>query len=139
MTRSCWFYPNERIRLRNLLSQISSQRIIILATHIISDVESIANQVLLLKQGHLIMNDSPERVLSSLAGRTWLLRGISKPELLAYTQDYILSNVRQNPDETYDVKIVSDQCPHAEAQHGTPTLEDVFLYYFHEHKEGEKP
>lgn len=131
--------PNERIRLRNLLSQISSQRIIILATHIISDVESIANQVLLLKQGHLIMNDSPERVLSSLAGRTWLLRGISKPELLAYTQDYILSNVRQNPDETYDVKIVSDQCPHAEAQHGTPTLEDVFLYYFHEHKEGEKP
>lgn len=128
--------PNERIRFRNLLSQMSSERIIILATHIISDVESIANQVLLLKQGNLIVNDSPEKVLKSMEHFIWLVNKIHKPELSAYTQNFILSNVRQDADGTYEVKIVSDTCPCADARPGTPTLEDVFLYYFHENQGG---
>lgn len=129
--------PNERIRFRNLLSKISADRIVILATHIISDVESIANHVLFLKQGQLIVNDSPERVLAELSNRVWIISNVDAAALKAYAQQYLVSNVRKVADNNYELKVLSDTKPEACAHSGVASLEDAFLYYYHE-KRGNK-
>lgn len=127
--------PNERIRFRNMLSEISADRIVILATHIISDVESIASQILLLKQGDLIVNTSPNRVLTQLSEFVWVVSNVKAAELHLYSQQYLISNVRKTTNDLYELKIVSDVQPVDNATYGIPSLEDAFLYYFHEKQE----
>ena len=63
--------PKERIRFRNLLSSLSEKRVVLLATHIVSDAEAAANTVLLLKSGQVIGQDTPEQLMQALAGRVW--------------------------------------------------------------------
>lgn len=127
--------PNERIRFRNLLSEISADRIVILATHIISDVESIASQILLLKQGKLIVNDSLDAVLNQLSKHVWIVPDVENAKLHEYSQQCLISNVRKVANDQYEIKIVNDDQPAENAICGTPSLEDAFLYYFHERLE----
>lgn len=122
--------PNERIRFRNLISQISSNRIVILATHIISDVESIANQVLLLRNGELIANGSPTNVLDGVNEYVWLIPQITHDELDKYSERYVVSNIRRSSSDCYDIKVISDVQPSVYAQLDPPSLEDAFLYHF---------
>lgn len=124
--------PNERIRFRNLLSEISANRIVILATHIISDVESIASQILLLKQGKLIVDASPNEVLTRLSEFVWIIPDVKAAELSKCAEQHLISNVRKTTNDQYELKIVSDVQPTINAICGTPSLEDAFLYYFHE-------
>lgn len=120
--------PQERIRFRNLISRFSQNRIVLLATHIVSDVEFIANGVMILKEGKLIRKNTPEELEREIDGKVWSLRLSGNEELSAY-EDCLISNVRR-VEKGIDVRILSEEIPGEGAEKVKPGLEDVFLYYF---------
>lgn len=120
--------PQERIRFRNLISRFSQDRIVLLATHIVSDVEFIANEVMLLKEGKLIRKNTPEALEHEIDGKVWSLRLPGNEELSDY-EDCLISNVRRI-EEGIDVRILSEEVLGRGAVRVKPGLEDVFLYYF---------
>lgn len=126
--------PNERIRFRNLLAQIGAERIVLLATHIISDVESIAHRVLLLKQGKLLVDAAPEQVMETMVNRVWRISGVAEETLPQLARQYTVSNVRQDT-AGYEIRVIQDTCPDLTASPVSPSLEDVFLFYFREGRE----
>ena len=122
--------PKERVRFRNLISAFSKRRIVILSTHIVSDVEYIADEILLMKEGALLATGDMGRMLEMVRGKVW--ECIVKPEDTERYQAYFnVSNLR-NTEEGVRLRIVSDTRPMEEAQPADPDLEDVYLYHFRE-------
>ena len=122
--------PKERVRFRNLISAFSKGRIVILSTHIVSDVEYIADEILLMKEGALLATGDMGRMLEMVRGKVW--ECIVKPEDTERYQAYFnVSNLR-NTEEGVRLRIVSDTRPMEEAQPADPDLEDVYLYHFRE-------
>ena len=119
--------PKERIRFRNLLSEISNNRTVILATHIVPDVEYIANKVILMNNGEIIKTDTPNELMKSIDGNVWELI-VSADEIEKYITMYDISNAYREGD-IYKLRIVSSEQPHEKAVSLSPILEDVFLYY----------
>ena len=123
--------PKERIRLRNILSQMSFDRITILATHIVSDIEYISDQVLLLKKGELLRKGTPEEILADMQGKVYKA-AIPKSEVDSFYGRYKIANVTKDGDRA-ELRIVSDTPPEAgEVVPAEPCLEDAYLYYFDE-------
>jgi len=89
--------PEERVRFRNLLSDLSGERIVILSTHIVSDVEVTATQITLIRQGRLLMNATPEALLQAVAGKVWEW-SVSSTELTALKQRYLISSTMRLTD-----------------------------------------
>ena len=119
--------PSERIRFRNLISRFSQNRTILLATHIVSDVECIAREILLMKQGRLLMQGTPAALERNIEGKVWNVT--AEPEDAALLADmYCVSNMKQDGGH-FTLRIVADGCPVKNAQPVWPNLEDVFLYY----------
>ena len=119
--------PSERIRFRNLISRFAQGRTILLATHIVSDVECIAREILLLKQGTLLMQGTPAALERNIEGKVWNVTvGAENAALL--TDRYCVSNMKQ-VDGQFALRVVEDGCPIKTAQLVQPNLEDVFLYY----------
>lgn len=127
--------PNERIRFRNLLSELAQDRLVLLSTHIVSDVESIANEILLMKDGAFLHTGTPQEIIASMTDKIWNLT-VPAGEAVKYNRDYKVANSRVVP-EGMQIRILSEGRPHPEAQEETPTLEDVFLSYMGE-KAGEE-
>ncbi len=125
--------PNERIRFRNLISELSQDRLVLLSTHIVSDVEYIANEILLMKEGSITLADTPENIISSMPERAWSLL-VPRAEMGHYLKNYKVSNVKTVP-QGVRMRILSEKRPNADAILEEAALEDVFLYYFGE-KEG---
>lgn len=122
--------PKERIRFRNIISALSKEKIVILSTHIVSDVEFIADQILLMKGGRIIERGSAREVTESVTGKVW--EYLAEPEEAArLNADFAVSNLRNEGDRVY-LRIVSDRCPCEGAALAQPGLEDVYLYYFEE-------
>ena len=117
--------PNERMRFRNTLSQISGERIILIATHIISDIQSIADEVFILSNGKLKAKGSIESVCEPLDKKVWQISLDSKSELDSITVDSKVSSVIRN-DSTYTVRVVGKKPPFENAVTVTPMLEDLF-------------
>ncbi len=119
--------PRERIRLRNLISRFAQDRIVLLATHIVSDIEYIANHIILLHQGTLLRFGSPEALCRELEGKVWALRleAADVPDELVH---HTISNMAREQD-AIRLRILSEHQPHPEAQAVTPGLEEVFLYH----------
>jgi ABC-type multidrug transport system ATPase subunit len=117
--------PEERVRFRNLLSDLSGERIILLSTHIVSDVEAIATEIVILNQGRKLQQAAPEKLLDLLAGRVWQWT-VASTELPALKQKFIISSSVRRADGI-QVRVVSDSAPAPEAQPILPTLEDVYL------------
>ena len=124
--------PKERIRFRNLISQLSENRIVILATHIVSDVESIAKEVILLKNGEVLQIETPMNLISQMEGKVHLVQCIPE-ELEEYMNSFCISNASVCNDR-YLLRIVSDNPPTENAEITIPNLEDAYLYYFGELK-----
>lgn len=122
--------PIERIRFKNLISKISNDKIIILATHITADVENIANQVLLLKNGELVFDDRCEELLNNVNNRVWRIFDIDFHELKNLSSDYAVTNIKLQPNHLYEAKIVGKLPPTFDGHITNPTLEDAFLIYF---------
>ncbi|WP_113928102.1 ABC transporter ATP-binding protein [Bacillus sp. P14.5] len=122
--------PKERIRFRNLLSKISGDRIVLLSTHIVSDIEFIAKEVLILKEGKLIKKESPDTLLAGIGERVWSLTA-SEEELEKYQIQYRVGNISRIQDG-FRLRIISEGKPHPKAIREEPNLEDLYLFYFDE-------
>ncbi|OEH94243.1 ABC transporter ATP-binding protein [Bacillus solimangrovi] len=119
--------PKERIRFRNLLSSISKDRIILLSTHIVSDIEFIAKELLILKNGELIQKDKPATLLEHMKGMVWTIR-IPEHEVQAFQEKYKVGNIVRENDEV-SLRIISNRKPDERAIEATPNLEDLYLSY----------
>lgn len=120
--------PKERIRFRNLLSAISSNRIVLLSTHIVSDIDFIAKEIVILKQGKLIKKDAPDNLLGQLNEKVWTVL-ISEGELQQYQNKFKVGNIIRR-ENGIELRIISDTKPIETAQATIPNLEDLYLYYF---------
>jgi ABC-2 type transport system ATP-binding protein len=118
--------PQERIRFRNLISKFSENRTIILATHIVPDIEFIANKVILLKQGRLLKQDSPAELMDGINGKVWTITSTdhSIQDSIAHLK---ISNVLRDGDKVH-FRVISDTKPFESAVQTPANLEDVFLY-----------
>lgn len=117
--------PQERVRFRNLISSLSADKIVILSTHIVSDVEYIADQVLILKDGNFKEQGTAEELLTTIENQVWELIVKDKRAIL----DYPITNQRHSP-EGVVYRVISDVNPGYQAIQVEPTLEDLYLYYF---------
>jgi ABC-2 type transport system ATP-binding protein len=119
--------PQERIRFRNLISKFSENRTILLATHIVTDIEFIANKVILLKQGRLLKQDSPAELMDGISGKVWTITSTdhSIQDELSHLK---ISNILRDGDKVH-FRVISDTKPFESAVQTPANLEDVFLYY----------
>ena len=128
--------PEERVRFRNLLSELSGDRIVILSTHIVSDVEACATNIALIARGQLVTCAAPEELLRSVEGKVWE-RIVQSAELPALRQQYHTSSTMHRSDGVH-LRIVAEEAPGAGAKPQPPTLEDAYLYWISQ-KKGGKP
>jgi ABC-2 type transport system ATP-binding protein len=119
--------PEERVRFRNLLSELSGERIIILSTHIVSDVEATATHIVLINRGHLLCEATPEDLLKELDGKVWEWT-VRSDDLPALKQKHIVSGTIRRSDGV-EVRVVSPTRPESAAQSVIPNLEDAYLYF----------
>ena len=128
--------PEERVRFRNLLSELSGDRIVILSTHIVSDVEACATNIALIARGELVTCAAPEELLRSVEGKVWE-RIVQSAELPALRQQFLTSSTMHRSDGVH-LRIVAEEAPGAGAIPQLPTLEDAYLYWISQ-KKGDKP
>lgn len=125
--------PGERIRFRNLISRLAAGRIILLATHIVSDVECIAKEILLLQKGRLVMQGPPAELEQSIHGKVWELT-VKRPDEVLLSNRYCISNMKQQG-ENFLLRIIDDDSPIPGAVPAQPNLDDVFLHTFFQQSE----
>lgn len=123
--------PKERIRFRNLISRLSDNRTVILATHIVPDVEYISEEVILLGAGIKIAQAPAANLMDAIAGKVWDVVADTDKTVQRYMERYSISNVVRR-DDGYHLRVVSDNQPADHAVSQTPSLEDIYLYYFGE-------
>ena len=122
--------PQERIRFRNLITKFSENRIVLLATHIVSDIEFIANQVILLKDGQLIKQDTPAALINGMNGKVWRVSATDQTVDEKLRQLRISNMIREH--DEIRMRVIDDKKPDVSAVNVQGNLEDVFLYYFGE-------
>jgi ABC-2 type transport system ATP-binding protein len=124
--------PEERVRFRNLLSDLSGERIVILSTHIVSDVEATATDIALIAKGELVVHASPEQLVAQVEGRVWEWL-VSSAELNAARQRYLISSTTRRGDGVH-VRVLGDDPPSGAAP-AVPTLEDAYLFCLTQHRQ----
>jgi len=122
--------PSERIRFRNLISELSEDRIVLLSTHIVSDIEYIANEILLMKDGCITMSGTAEEIVASMPEKVWTFT-VPKAQIDAYLKAYKVANVKTVPGGA-ELRVLSPVRPNSAAVEAEPNLEDAFLYHFGE-------
>ncbi|MDK2562572.1 ABC transporter ATP-binding protein [Romboutsia sedimentorum] len=125
--------PNERIRFKNLIADISKDKIVILSTHIISDIEFIANEVLVMKDGVLVEQLTPNQMIETVRGKVCSIN-INEEMLHNIQREFKVSNIARENGKLA-VRIVGDERPNilgTVCRDEEPNLEDVFLYYFND-------
>ncbi len=120
--------PKERVRFRNIISDFSKEKIVILSTHIVSDVSYIADTILLMKQGQFLLQEPMSTVTESIRGKVWELFA-DEGSAAEYCRDFSVVNLHHEGNQVR-LRIIDEAAPSAEAQTVEPTLEDLFLYYF---------
>ena len=119
--------PEERVRFRNLLSDLSGERIVILSTHIVSDVEATATHIALVNKGQLLREAAPENLLNELENKVWEWT-VHSDDLPALKQKHIISGTIRRSDGV-QVRVVSVDKPDPYAQYVPPNLEDAYLFF----------
>lgn len=122
--------PKERMRFRNILSKLSRDRIIILATHIVSDVEYLADWVILLREGNLVSMKKPAELLQGIKTDVWEF-SVTEEELETYINTFGVSSVTYK-EGMYHLHLLSKEKPAEHAENVPPTLNDVYLECFGE-------
>lgn len=121
--------PKERINIRNYIAKLGKDKIILFATHVVSDIECIADKVLLLKNGEIIADGTPRDLIELMDGKVGEIE-INLDELDDYQRRYKIGNVRQRK-EGLVLRIVDDNLPdEVKRVDNNIDLEDVYLYYF---------
>ena len=125
--------PEERVRFRNLLSELSGERVVILSTHIVSDVEATATDIALISGGTLVAHAAPEQLLQQVEGKVW--EGIvPSNELQSIKRQYLISGTARRGDGVH-VRMLAPSAPSG-AQPLSPTLEDAYLFCLNTHRAG---
>lgn len=120
--------PNERIRFRNLISELSEERLVLLSTHIVSDIEYIANEIILMKEGMIAHAGSIDEIINSMSEKVWKII-VEKSKVESYMKQYKISNIKTEKNGI-EIRVLSEEKPDSQAIETEITLEDVFLYYF---------
>lgn len=124
--------PEERIRFRNLLSELSVNRIVILSSHIVSDLEATATSIAIMSAGYLLVHATPEVLLRSVVGKVWEFDIVSS-DLADLKQTHIVGSTTRTI-EGLRVRVVGDGAPATSARQVTPTLEDAYLWLLNGHQ-----
>lgn len=122
--------PSERIRFRNLISELSEDRIVLLSTHIVSDIEYIAGDILLMKDGRLTISGTAEEIIAAMPETVWRC-AVPREKTEEYLRTFKVVNIKTGTGAV-ELRIISPGKPTPDAVPTEPTLEDVFLYYFGE-------
>ncbi len=118
--------PKERVRFRNIISSLGKNRLIILSTHIVSDVEYIADQIMIMKNGKMIRTGTEEEIAGNIKNCVWKCL-VSEKEAMRLNENYIVSNLKNQGDQV-ELRIVSEEKPVPDAEQLAMTLEDIYLY-----------
>lgn len=125
--------PEERVRFRNLLSELSGERIVLLSTHIVSDVEAVATDIALIAGGRLVAHGPPEALLARVNGKVWEVV-VASGELPALRQRHLVSNTAHRSDGVH-ARVVADTAPAPGARTVEPSLEDAYLAALAAHRD----
>lgn len=122
--------PKERVKFRNLISRLGSERIVLLSTHIVSDIEHIAETILVMKDGNLIHQGGRDEIMKVIQGKVWemIAKGDVAEKLI---ETYPVLNIRQEKEGMF-LRLVSETQPMSDSISVDATLEDLYLYYFSE-------
>ena len=121
--------PKERVRFRNLIASFAQDKIVILSTHIVSDVEFIASRILVMRQGNFVMDGAPEELVRHAQGKVWECH-VDAGRVEAISAAMTVANVRYAEDGRALMRIVADEAPMEGAVAVEPTLEDLYLHVF---------
>ena len=124
--------PEERIRFRNLLSELSGNRIVILSSHIVSDIEAVATSIAIMNKGQLLVHAAPEDLLRRVRAKVWEVVFASS-ELTELKRTHIVGSTTRTA-EGVRARVVGDGAPAATARQGSPTLEDAYLWLLSNHQ-----
>lgn len=122
--------PKERVRFRNLISDFAKEKIVILSTHIVSDVSYIADTILMMKQGEFILQEPVDTVADGIKGKVWELL-VDERKANEYSRRFSVVNLHHESDKVR-LRIVDENKPEDDAIAVNPNLEDMFLYHFRE-------
>lgn len=120
--------PEERIRFRGIISDLSQQKLVLLSTHIVSDLEAVANEIILLRKGVVLSMQKPASLLEQLNGQVWLVT-VPAVDEAALTKQYTCSNVMHTDGKSV-IRLLSKSAPRPDAVPTAPNMEDLYLYYF---------
>lgn len=121
--------PKERIRIRNFISEIAENKIVLISTHVVSDIEFIAKEIILLKSGQLVSHDTCNNLIKEIENKVFEIE-TDKDNLKYFQDNYRVSNLCHNDDKII-VRTVTDNPPeNYKVQPAKPTLEDLYLYVF---------
>ena len=127
--------PKERARFRHLLTELARDRLVIISTHIVSDIESIANEIIMIKNKQLLYKDSVEDICSTLNGNVFETT-VDFELLEAFRKKYVLLSEKQEYGKMI-VRFIHKGVPEVGWKPVAPQLEDVFLYEYRDEIEGE--
>jgi len=123
--------PKERMKFRNIIEKFSMEKIVILSTHIVSDIDYIADTVLMMKQGKFILNMPTKDAIDLMKGKVWNVV-VQSSEIEKVSKKYRVINIQKRKDEKISLRIISDTEPMEGVQMLQPSLEDLYLYHFQE-------
>ena len=126
--------PKERVRFRNLLSDCAGDKIIVLSTHIVSDIEAVADEVLLMKKGKFVLQGSVPDLIKKAEGKVWEL-AVPQEETRKWQAGSTVANLRHEGSQVV-LRIISEHMPAETAVPCEASLEDLYLYYFPTEQEG---
>lgn len=122
--------PKERVRFRNLISDFAKEKIVILSTHIVSDVSYIADTILMMKQGRFLLQEPMSTVTDSIRGKVWELL-VDERTAAEYGRKFSVVNLHHE-NNMVRLRMIEETAPGEDAQAVEPSLEDLFLYHFGE-------
>jgi ABC-2 type transport system ATP-binding protein len=122
--------PEERVRFRSLLTELAGERVVILSTHIVPDVEATATSIAIISHGRLISHDLPEKILQAVEGKVWVWI-VNSSDLTTIKQQYLISSAARRSDGVH-VRVVAEQRPNGGAEPAAATLEEAYLYLTHQ-------
>ncbi|MGA5297465.1 ABC transporter ATP-binding protein [Streptomyces koyangensis] len=117
--------PEERVRFRNLLSDLSADRVVMLSTHIVSDVESVASDIAVMAGGRLLRRGAPEELMGDLEGRVWEI--LVDPSAVSAVQSHYVVSRMIRTSAGVRLRVLSAQPPVGDATQVAPDLEDAYL------------
>jgi len=127
--------PEERVRFRNLLAELSGERVVILSTHIVSDVEAAATEIAIIRRGSLVVHQPPEVLLQAVEGKVWEWV-VASDDLVGLKQKYLVSGTMRRS-HGVRVRALAETQPSADAQQVQPLLEDAYLFFVSNHRQAE--